>query len=177
MLKSFTCIIVLGAIVAASGFAAKEDGGETRSLNMAVQDFNHKASTDSIGKTQPPLTEDEVVAAIRGWIPEHTPGVTDDVSERFQEIAETGTLPDGAELSFTTGWTGYRGFKFQVWWVDLSIKLDPEKTGVYRYTFRIRDQKISSRKMTPDELASPFTGAFGGEPAPSLRPESAATSP
>lgn len=153
MSKTFACVFVLGALVGASGFAAEEDGANSRSLTKAVEGFNGKASTHSIGRTQKPLTEDEVVAAIRGWIPKHTPGVADDVYKRFQEIAETGTLPDDAHLTFTTGWTGYRGFKFQVWWVDLSIKLDPQQTGVYGYAFRIRDQKISSRKMTPDELA------------------------
>ena len=100
-------------------------------------------------ETELPLTEAEVVASIRGWIPEHTPGVTDDVYNQFQEIAESHTLPEGAELSFCPGWTGYRGYRFKVWWIDLSIKTG-EKTG---YTFRIRDQKISSRKMTPEELS------------------------
>lgn len=153
MLKRSACIIVLYALFAPSGFASQVSEGNPQSLTKAVESFNGKASSNSIGKTQPPLTDDEVIAAIRGWIPKHTPGVADVTYERFQEIAATGTLPDDAKLTFTTSWTGYRGFQFQVWWVDLSIKLDPEKTGVRGYTFRIRNQKISSRKMTPAELA------------------------
>ena len=146
---AFACIAVLGAFIGASAFALQDDAASATSLKTAVENFNQKALRHSIGKTQPPLTEDEVVAAIRGWIPEHTPGVTDDVYDRFQEIAESRVLPYGAELSFCPSWRGYRGFRFEVSWIDLFIKTG-EKAG---YKFRIRDQKISSRKMTPDEIA------------------------
>ena len=143
-----TFVAVLGAIIAASAFAVQNDTAKAVSLKKSVADFNQKSLADPIGKSQPPLTEDEVVAAIRGWIPEHTPGVTDDVYNQFQKIAESNELPEGAELSFCPGWSGYRGYSFKVWWIDLSIKT----SGSAGYTFRIRDQKISSRKMTPDEL-------------------------
>ncbi len=142
------CVVALGAVIAASAFAAQSDTTETVSLKAAVEDFNQKARTHPIGKSQPPLTEDEVIAAIRGWIPEDTPRVTDDIYDKFQEIAESRELAKGADLSFRPGWTGYRGYSFKVWWIYLSIKTG-KNTG---YTFRIRDQKISSRKMTPDEL-------------------------
>ena len=155
-----TCVAVLGTFIAASAFALQNDTANATSLKAAVENFNQKTRTHSIGKTQLPLTEDEVVAAVRGWIPEHTPGVTDDVFDQFQEIAESRKLPEGAELSFCPGWTGYRGYRFKVWWIDLSIKTG-EKTG---YTFRIRDQKISSRKMTPDELAEIERRGLDGSP-------------
>lgn len=144
-----TCVALLTISVSASVLAVQDTPSQSNSLKAAVAEFNKKSSSHSIGKTQPPLTEAEVVAAIRGWIPKTTPGVTDEVFEQFQEIAESETLPDGAELSFCPGWRGYRGFHFTVWWIDLSIKTG-EKTG---YTFRIRDQKIASRKMTPEEVA------------------------
>ncbi|MFP6584994.1 MAG: hypothetical protein VCD00_20850 [Candidatus Hydrogenedentota bacterium] len=127
--------------------AAHADASETIELGEAVQEFNAKAQWNPTGNAQPELTSSEVVAAIRGWIVERTPSATDEIYELYQEIAESQMLPAGTELTFTTGWAGYRGYKFRVWWVDLSIKTG-EETG---YTFRIRDQKISSHKMHDDE--------------------------
>ena len=98
--------------------------------------------------SQLPLTEEELVASIRGWIPEQTPGVTDVIYEQFQQIAETREFPENAKISLCPSWVGYRGFRFDVWWVDLTLKND-DGTG---WTFRIRDIKISSRKMTDGEL-------------------------
>jgi hypothetical protein len=143
------CVVALATIVAASGFAVQTNTTDPLSLEAAIEDFNQQALADPIGTSQPSLTEEEVIAAIRGWIPENTPGVTDEIYGKFQEIAESRVLPNGADLSFCSGWTGYRGYSFEVWWIDLSIKTG-ENTG---YTFRIRDQKLSSRKMTPKELA------------------------
>src|SRR5438046_396842 len=37
------------------------------SLGQAVEDFNRRAQSTKIGKTQPPLTVEEVVAAIHDW--------------------------------------------------------------------------------------------------------------
>ena len=70
-------------------------------LPEAVKGFNRRAQEDATGKTQPPLTEDEVVAAIRGWDREEEP-VTDDVYQAYQAIAETRKLPEGATLNFIT---------------------------------------------------------------------------
>lgn len=149
-MKRFSlCLLTITIIVASSAFAVQVDTAETTSLAMAVMEFNAKTRNHSIGKSQLPLTDDEVVAAIRGWIPKQTPGVTDEIYKQIQEVAESRELPKNTSLSFCSGWTGYRGYAFKVWWVDLTI-MNSDKTG---YTFRIRDQKISSRKMTQAELA------------------------
>ncbi len=142
-------VAVAAAFVAVSVYAIQDDAAKSNSLKAAVEDFNAKARMDPTGKSQPPLTENEVIAAIRGWVPEYTASVSDDVYAQFQQVAESGELPEGAGLSFCSGWDGYRGYSFSVWWIDITLKTG-EKSG---YTFRIRDQKISSRKMTPDELA------------------------
>lgn len=135
-------LVVLFAVAASTVYPVQVDT-KSNSLKLAVDRFNAEARTHPVGKSQLPLTEDEVIAAIRGWIPEKTPGVTDDVYNRFQGIAESRVLPEGARLSHCSSWRGYRGFHFKVWWIDLSIKTS--ETG--GYTFRIRDQKISSRKL------------------------------
>jgi len=92
------------------------DTKRTRMLADAVDEFNRYAQFDPIGKTRPPLTEDEVVAAIRGWKwtrKEHP--VTEPVFQTFQTIAETRKLPPGAGLQSCSGWdTGPQGYKFEV---------------------------------------------------------------
>jgi len=113
-----------------------------------VKKFNDRARFDPIGEKQSPLTVDEVVAAIRGWIRKTVP-VDDNVYEEYLRIAETKMLPEGATLTQCTSWAGYNNHVFDVWWIDLNIKLG-EHSG---YTFRIRDQKIRCRPMTEAERA------------------------
>jgi hypothetical protein len=118
------------------------------SLASAVEAFNARAKSDPVGNTQPPLTVDETVAAIRGWIRKQHPA-PDEYYRAFQKIADTLSLSAGSRLDFTTGWKNYNGFDFVVWWVDFTIsdpssaRPDPATTG--SYTFRIRDRKISCR--------------------------------
>ena len=113
------------------------DGGA--SLSDAVKQFNAKAAKDPIGAKEPPLTEDEVVAAIRGWIRSETK-VDDKTYATYIMIINSRKLPEGASLGFTTGWSGYHGYDFTVWWIDLNVKTGP-RTG---YTYRIRSRLISS---------------------------------
>jgi hypothetical protein len=142
-------LVVMFAIAAGTVYSV-DNATNSNSLELAVERFNAEARTHHVGKSQLPLTKAEVIAAIRGWVPQTTPGVTDEVYNQFQDIAESRVLPEGARLSHCSAWTGYRGFRFTVWWIDLSTK---------GYTFRIRDQKISSRKLTADELARKAKGA------------------
>jgi hypothetical protein len=119
-------------------------------LATAVERFNARAKLDPVGKTEPPLTVDEAVAAIRGWIRKHHP-VSDEYYQAFQKIAETLALPAGSRLDFTTSWKNYNGYDFVVWWVDLTV-IDPsagsDSTTAGSYTYRIRDRKISCRPTT-----------------------------
>ncbi|MEM7576724.1 MAG: hypothetical protein AAF328_04535 [Planctomycetota bacterium] len=119
------------------------------SLAAMVEAFNAKAADDPTGQGQPPITVDEVVAAIRGWIPDLGPDIDDATFDRYQQIAETGVVPPGTVLGSMTRWHGYRGFVFQVWWVDLNLPSDGE--GFHGYTFRLRDIKIASRPLTEAE--------------------------
>jgi uncharacterized protein (TIGR03067 family) len=119
---------------------AKDEDGKTQTLLDAVKEFNQRARWN---ETEPALTEDEVVAAIRGWNREQHPA-TDKVYKTYQTIADTKKLPAEATLTYTTKCTGNR-LEFDVWWVDLNIK-----TGVDSgYTFRIRDRKLRCRPLEP----------------------------
>ena len=142
-MKRRECLLLAAGMAVAHAGAAGAADGET-SLKDAVAAFNEKAGRDEVGRTQPKLTEDEVVAAIRGWIRSKAE-VDDPTFAAYQKIADTGKLPAGAEFDFITKWTGYRGFDFDVWWVDLHLRTAPNSG----YNFRIRDQKLASRPAPP----------------------------
>ncbi len=147
---ALAAITAPGLNVSRAPAAPAEKNGPTEErpvlLADAVAQFNPQAAQDAIGKDQPPLTEDEVIASIRGISRENTP-MTDDVYNAFQKILVTGMLPARAKLEFTTGWSGHNGFYFTVWWADLTI-MTGEGTG---YTYRLRDRKISSHPLTEAE--------------------------
>ncbi len=117
---------------------------EPSALDRAVEDFNKRAGKDQVGKFEPPLTADEVVAAIRSWDRTSIP-IDDEKFALFEQIAETGHLPIGTTISHTTGWVT-RGFHYQVWWIDVNIPTDVNQ-GI---TFRIRARTISSQKRTDE---------------------------
>jgi hypothetical protein len=137
-----------------------DEKGNTSMLAEAVKEFNERAQKDATGKDQPALTEDEVVAAIRGWIRERVPA-TDEVYKVYQTIADTKKPPEGAILTFTTRWSGFNNHEFDVWWIDLSIKTGAD-TG---YTFRVRDQKLRCRPLATEFPDSLFGVPQGVPPA------------
>jgi hypothetical protein len=135
----------MAAILALIAYpVAADEKGKAPTLTDAVKEFNQRAQQDATGNDQPALTEDEVVAAIRGWIRERFPA-TDEVYKVYQTIADTKKLPEGATLTFTTKWSGFNKHEFDVWWVDLNIKTGVD-TG---YRYRIRDQKLRCRPLGP----------------------------
>jgi hypothetical protein len=150
------------------------------SLKDAVDSFNQQAANDQIGSREPPLLEDEVVAAIPGWRRD-VDKVGDPTYAVFQKIADSKTLPEGAKLSFTTSWGTFNGYDFTVWWVDLSVKTG-KNSG---YKFRIRDRKISSKPSTSPVTSSAPTpqkpndqsGKTSTEPAAEASPASDQSAP
>ena len=121
-----------------TGGAGEPPVGHSTPLAEAVKALNAKAAKDIIGKGQPPLTEQEVVASIRIWRGKRP--ASDEVFQVFQAIAETRRLPKGAKFRYFAVCTGHRGFNFVVWWVNLRIPTG-ERTG---YSHRIRSRMISS---------------------------------
>jgi len=105
-------------------------------LARAVRHFNEAAADRPIGSREPELTVDEVIAAIRAWNRERNP-IDDESLMIYERIADTGVLPDEAKFEFTERWHVGKG-RFVVWWIDLSIKIAPNRG----YAFRIRDRKL-----------------------------------
>lgn len=130
-------------------------------LEKAVVSFNEKAAKRfseieargsptvwTADRRPAPLTEDEVVAAIRGWNREQRK-VDDNIYRIYQRIADSRVLPPGAELGFHLYWYHFDQhdqYEFLVWWIDLDV-MTSKDTGC---TFRIRDERLDRRRaLTP----------------------------
>ncbi len=116
------------------------------SVDDAVKEFNTRAQRDPIGEKQPPLTAEEVIAAIRGWDREKEP-IDGAAYEKIKKIADTGRMPRGAFLRFIPGWLAYKGYDIDVWWIDLQIGLEknPPEEGVWDSELVIPARRIRTR--------------------------------
>lgn len=119
---------------------------EPTPIERVLSEFNRRAKYDTVGKTQPPITVNEVIARIGSLNQQQASSRTDDVMEIFRGIAETKVIPAGSELSVINRWVNNDSV-ITVWWVDLKIQTGKGTTN----GFRIRDQTISARAMTADE--------------------------
>ena len=129
-------------------------------LKDAVEKFNQKAKEDRIGKTQPPLTVAEVLAAIRisrGDLARYT--IPDEAKDEYLEIENELSIEelDNIKSTNSLGYFEIKGevYAFDVWWIDLRIKRHEIADGFGRkpshFNVRIRENTISSRKLTPEE--------------------------
>ena len=128
---------------------AKANANESPTLAGAIETFNARAATDAIGKTQPPLTEDEVIAAIR-WVNavRAEPGVTEAEYAALLQVAQTRRLSPGAELEVLTGFEPDNKTVFTAWSVRLRM---PHGENGGTYAFPLRERMIGSRLIGPEE--------------------------
>ena len=149
-------IVTLLLTIALPAFLFAEDS-EIRSdievevpLAEAVKAFNQKYPDKN------PLTEEEVIAAVRTIKIEH-PEIPDPVYKVYRQIIEKRVLPRGMYFSKNTGLRS-GGYHFDVDWKDLTLTSLPQGhidplLGVHAFVYRIRARFISSRELTPDEKA------------------------
>jgi len=126
------------------------DDGGTR-LSGAIRVFNDRYARDPIGRDQPPLTEDEVVAAIRwwDWRRDELP-VAEGEYRAFRKIAETRTLPKDAELEVLTLFQPDEQREFDAW--SVRIRMPREQEG-WTYAFTIRERWIRCRSFEEMDIA------------------------
>ena len=126
-------------------------------LAAAIKAFNETYSSHPIGKDQPPLTEDEVVAAIRWWGTKRNDApVTEAEFHEFQKIADTRMLPEKAEFELLTSFRPADQLEFDAWSVRIRM---PGGRGTYAYV--IRDRWIRSRSVNQQEIAWGSLGKHG----------------
>ncbi len=128
--------------------AAEPEPDGSTSLADAVKAFNERAAETPIGKEQPPLTEAEVIAAIRWWdFDRKRSPVSDEEYRAFRKVAETRRLPEGWEFEVLTGFEPNRQVAFDAWSVRIRM---PRQNG-RTYAFSIRERMIRSRLIGPEE--------------------------
>jgi hypothetical protein len=88
-------------------------------LSQAVDLFNIQANQNEVGVLEPPLTEDEVVAAIQVQLP--TLNAWPHVTPIFEQIATTRQLPADARLYFFAAWEPKNSPRKIVWWINLDV--------------------------------------------------------
>ena len=121
-------------------------------LAEAVRRFHARYATDLIGKDQPPLTEAEVLAAIRWAMTDRAKLlVADDTFRTLGRVVETRWLPDNFELEAETGYQPNNSVTFDVWSVRLRIPGGPNLTGTT--CISIRENILGSRTIGKHEQA------------------------
>ncbi len=144
-------LVALGSIVLV-GISSALMGSEHRrseeiSLALAVEEFNLKTLRQREEAGQPPLKEEEVIAAIRSWYLTEKTDLPEEVRSRVREIAESRVMPPNAVIGRVA--VHYeRGYHFEVYRVILNVAgpgAQPPANVV------VRNQFISSRKIRPEE--------------------------
>jgi hypothetical protein len=135
---------------AAFGQAApeKKAAEATSSLAEAIRGFNQRAPEYKNGKAQPPLTEDEVIAALR-WAVMHRKElpISEETRQTVERITETKQLPPNFDLELLTDYEPDGRVVFEVWSIRLRVPREPHGT----YAITIRETMIRSRVMGPEE--------------------------
>ncbi len=127
--------------------ASENRRSEDISLALAVEEFNISTLRQREEAGQPPLTEDEVIAAIRLWHLTDKTELPTEVRDRVREIAESRVVPPNAVLGRVAG-SYEHGYHFYVYRVILNIVGPGEQPPV---NVVIRDRLISSRRIRPEE--------------------------
>jgi hypothetical protein len=120
------------------------------SLAEAIRAFNERASVDPVGKGEAPLTEEEVVAAIRWWDRDRKPAlpeapVPEALARRFLRIAEAREFPADASFETLTKFKPGGDYLFTIW----SVRLVLPRGGGYSYDIEVRHRMV--RSWTIDE--------------------------
>ena len=118
------------------------------SLAESVGVFNYLAERDVIGKTQSPLTEEEVITAIRWALLEPRKlSVSDKTLQSLRKTIEAHELPSGFELEVITDFQPNDQMEVTKWSVRLRIPREPQGTT----SISIREQPIRSRLFGEEE--------------------------
>jgi len=144
MNQIFACVTwVTLVLTSLNGFASAQIAEGTpeqpKKLHTLVSSFNLIAAQDSVGKTQPALTTEEIVASITRWA--QNPTIETNTKHSLlniaNSVAKNETIPLDTTLSFKNRFESF-GIEFDVWWIELTSA---------NYSIRIRDRTIASRIM------------------------------
>lgn len=139
--------IVLGQLESAG------DDTDSRPLAAAVRGFN-ASHYQLAGLDMPPLTEQEVIAAIQFQKTRRNDfDITDAEFARMQQIAETRRLPTDAEISVLTGYQPGDGYRYDIWSVRFSMRKQVHTVPFPLTGFTIRKHFVRSQSLDLDKIA------------------------
>jgi hypothetical protein len=118
-------------------------------LAEAVASFNARAGDDPVGKLEPPITEDEVVASIHSQLP--TLNATSQVKAIYNRIARIRRLPKGAALDPIPGYATASGKHYTVWWINLNVMTS--KNSGYGLRIRETNNPAAASLIAPTDLS------------------------
>lgn len=93
----------------------------TTSIADAVASFNARYADDPVAKLEPPLTEAEILAAIRVELPKLP--ASRQGKAILAEILRAKRLPAGASLHGDSGYQLANGNFYTVWWINLLVPI------------------------------------------------------
>lgn len=130
--------------------AALAQHQEPVALAEAIRAFNDRAREDPVGKHQPALTQDAVIAAIRWALLDRAKlQVADTTFRQLGEITRQHVLPKDFDLEVLTGYEPNDEVTFEVWSVRLRIPGGSIPGGTTCIT--IQEKMISSRLIGEQE--------------------------
>jgi len=150
-MNTATLLVFISLAAAAFGLEPPQPSPEVWTpLAEAVRAFNQRAAEDSIGKEQPALTEDSVIAAIRWEMRDRKKLlVSDETFRTLEEITRTRALPKRFELEKQRGYEPDDRVTFDVWSVRLRIPGGTLPGGSTCIT--IEEKMIGSRLIGEEE--------------------------
>lgn len=118
-------------------------------LSTALRQFQETAARDPIGRDETPLTEDEIIAAIRRTTrPLVVPEVSPELFAAFQRIAATRQLPANAAFESLNSYDLGGDYVYDVW----SVRIRMTRPDGSSYAFILRERTVRSRTLA-EELA------------------------
>ena len=137
----FTAAVAYIATAASmASWADERSAPKAMKLDSAIAAFNKTASKSERGAAQPPLTEDEVVAAIRAWDEEQFK-IGKPLKAVYESIANDRILPEGSQIEALSQYD-MNGYHFTAWDIILEVR-----SGDEGYRFPIRRRVLSSEPM------------------------------
>jgi hypothetical protein len=153
--NTFLLVLVGSAIAAVilldRWSTARRSASRPQHLDAAIAEFNNRASNHPLGRRQPPLSAEEIIAAIEARETTHlVDEVEYHIAAQLTEIASTRELPPRARLRSLHVWQPSANHYMDVWWVQL---LMTDSKGRPHFIPIRQSLPHEYRELSPTDLA------------------------
>jgi serine/threonine protein kinase len=141
--------------------SSQQDEFKGTPLSASIKRFN-ATNFRTDGKKQPPLTEEEVIAAIMHQQTRRDEyDVSDSLFERLQDIARTRILPEGTTLEVIPTFGTEGDTTYTIWSVRVKLVQDEAGREGWTYAFILREQFVSVTHGDANKIHWGTPGANG----------------